>query len=136
MKVYFEELSLSTSKRVELVNITEMVEEVVERSGVKNGLCLVYAPHATAAVMANEDEPGLKQDIVKWLELEFPRDGGWRHNAIDDNASAHLASAFSSSYRLFPVRDGELVRGTWQSIFLLEMDGPRRRKVLVEVMGE
>lgn len=136
MKFYFEELNLSTSKRIELVNITEQVEEVVEKSGVKNGLCLVYAPHATVAIIANEDEPGLKQDIINWLEREFPRNGSWKHNLIDDNASAHLASAFSSSYRLFPVKDGRLIRGTWQSIFLVEMDGPRRRRILVEVLGE
>jgi secondary thiamine-phosphate synthase enzyme len=135
LKVYFDTLEVSTSKRVELVNITRQVEEVVGRSGVRDGLCLVFAPHATAAVIANEDERGLKEDIVEWLEENFPRDGKWRHNLVDNNASAHLASAFTSSCRVFPVKDGELVRGTWQSIFLVEMDGPRRRKVVVEVLG-
>ncbi|MEM0082893.1 MAG: secondary thiamine-phosphate synthase enzyme YjbQ [Candidatus Nezhaarchaeales archaeon] len=136
MKIYFEELSLSTSKRIELVNITEQVEEVVERSGVKNGICLLYAPHATAAMVVNEDESGLKQDIVKWLEQTFPRNGAWKHNLIDDNASAHLASTFISPHKVLPIKDGRLVRGTWQSIFLVEMDGPRRRRVLIEVLGE
>lgn len=136
MKVYFEELSLSTSRRIELINVTEQVEEVVEKSGVKNGLCLVYAPHATAAIVVNEDELGLKQDIVKWLEQAFPRDGEWRHNLVDDNASAHLVSAFISSHKVLPVKDGSLIRGTWQSIFLVEMDGPRRRRILIEVLGE
>lgn len=136
MKVHFEELDLSTSKRIELVDITKHVEEVVGRSGIENGICLVYVPHATAATITNEDEPGLKQDIVKWLEQAFPRDGGWRHNLVDDNASAHLASAFTSPHKVFPVKEGRLVRGTWQSIFLVEMDGPRRRRVLIEVLGE
>jgi len=135
LRVHFDTLEVSTSKRVDLVNITRRVEEVVERSGVKDGLCLVFAPHATAAVIANEDERGLKEDIVQWLEESFPRNGKWRHNLVDDNASAHLASAFTSSCRVFPVKGGELVRGTWQSIFLVEMDGPRRRRVVVEVLG-
>jgi len=135
LRVHFDTLEISTSKRVELVNITKQVEEVVERSGVRDGICLVFAPHATAAVIANEDERGLKEDIVEWLEESFPRDGKWRHNLVDDNASAHLASAFTSSCRVFPVKGGGLVRGTWQSIFLVEMDGPRKRRVVVEVLG-
>jgi len=104
LKVYFDTLEVSTSKRVELVNITGQVEEAVGKSGVKDGICLVFAPHATAAVIANEDERGLKEDIVKWLEENFPHDGKWRHNLVDDNASAHLASAFTSSCRVFPVK--------------------------------
>ena len=135
MRVYFDTFEVSTSKRVDLINITERVEEAVEKSGVMDGICLVFAPHATAAVIVNEDERGLKEDIVRWLEENFPRDGKWRHNLVDDNASAHLASAFTSSCRVFPVKGGGLVRGTWQSIFLVEMDGPRRRRVVVEVLG-
>ena len=135
MKIHFETLDISTSKRIELVNITRQVEETVKKSGIKNGLCLVYAPHATAAIIANEDETGLKQDITKWLEENFPQNGKWKHNIIDDNAAAHLASAFISSYNIFPVKDGSLIRGTWQSIFLVEMDGPRRRRILIEVLG-
>jgi len=135
LRVYFDTFEVSTSKRVDLINITERVEEAVEKSGVMDGICLVFAPHATAAVIVNEDERGLKEDIVRWLEENFPRDGKWRHNLVDDNASAHLASAFTSSCRVFPVKGGGLVRGTWQSIFLVEMDGPRRRRVVVEVLG-
>ena len=135
MRVYFDTFEVSTSKRVDLINITERVEEAVEKSGVTDGICLVFAPHATAAVIVNEDERGLKEDMVRWLEQSFPRDGGWRHNLVDDNASAHLASAFTSSCRVFPVKGRELVRGTWQSIFLVEMDGPRKRRVVVEVLG-
>jgi secondary thiamine-phosphate synthase enzyme len=72
LKVYFDTLEVSTSKKVELVNITRQVEEVVGKSNVKDGICLVFAPHATAAVIVNEDEKGLKEDIVKWLEENFP----------------------------------------------------------------
>ncbi len=137
MKVHFKDITLRTSKSVELVDITREVEEAVAESGVKNGMCLVYAPHATAAIVVNEHERGLMDDIVAKVREDYPRDGRWKHNLIDDNAAAHLASAFISSSRIFPVRDGRLVRGTWQNIFLLELDGPRSyRRVVVEVMGE
>ena len=137
MKVYFKELSLSTSKRLELVDITWEVEQAVKESGIRNGICLVFAPHATAAIVANEHESGLMSDILTKIDEEFPRNGKWLHNRIDDNAAAHLGSAFIGAARIFPVKDGRLIRGTWQNIFLVELDGPRyRRRVIVEVLGE
>ncbi len=137
LKVYFKELAIRTQRRRELVDITYEVERAVAESGVTNGMCLVFAPHATAAVIANEHERGLVNDILRKFTEEFPDDGEWEHNRIDDNAAAHLASAFVGSARIFPVKEGRLVRGTWQNIFLVELDGPRAsRKVVVEVMGE
>jgi len=137
LKVYFKELAIRTQRRRELVDITYEVERAVAESGVTNGMCLVFAPHATAAVIANEHERGLVNDILRKFTEEFPDDGEWEHNRIDDNAAAHLASAFVGSARFFPVKEGRLVRGTWQNIFLVELDGPRAsRKVVVEVMGE
>jgi len=137
MKVVSREITLSTSKKLELVDITSEVEHIVRESGVKNGLCLVFAPHATAAIIANEHERGLMLDILEKIAEDFPNNGRWRHNRIDDNAAAHLASAFIGTERVFPVIDGRLVRGTWQNIFLVELDGPRSyRRVIVQVMGE
>ena len=137
MKVHVETITLSTSRRFELVDITRKVEEIVRRSGVRNGMCLVFAPHATAAIVANEHEAGLVQDILEAIKEHFPPSKPWRHNIIDDNAHAHIASAFIGADRVFPVINGELVRGTWQNIFLVEMDGPRSvRRVVVTVMGE
>jgi secondary thiamine-phosphate synthase enzyme len=137
LKVYFKELAIRTQRRRELVDITYEVERAVAESGVTNGMCLVFAPHATAAVIANEHERGLVNDILRKFAQEFPDDGEWEHNRLDDNAAAHLASAFVGSARIFPVKEGRLVRGTWQNIFLVELDGPRAsRKVVVEVMGE
>ena len=135
--MYFKELTFSTDKRYQLIDITYDVERAVSESGIKDGLCLVFAPHATAAIIANEHESGLMNDILRKVQEEFPRDGKWLHNRIDDNAAAHLGSAFIGAGRVFPVKDGRLIRGTWQNIFLVEMDGPRyRRRVVVEVMGE
>jgi len=137
LKVYFKEIIVSTKRNLELVDITREVEKCVSQSGIKNGMCLVYAPHATAAIIANEHESGLMDDILSKVREEYPKDGKWRHNIIDDNAAAHLASAFIASSRIFPVREGRLIRGTWQNIFLLELDGPRSyRRIIVEVMGE
>ena len=130
------EIQISSNKRVELIDITQYVEDFVAKHDVKNGLCLVYAPHATAAIIANERESGLMRDMVSKIEKDYPRGEGWLHDRIDNNASAHLASAFIGSSRTFPVKDGRLVRGTWQNIFLFELDGPRhRRRVIVEVIG-
>ncbi|OYT54967.1 MAG: hypothetical protein B6U77_02320 [Candidatus Hecatellales archaeon ex4484_218] len=136
MKVFFHEFSLSTSKRLEIVDITDKVEEAVLKSGVKNGLCLIHAAHATAAIVVNENEFGLIQDILKKIEEEFPIGAGYQHDRIDDNAHAHLISTFLSSSKIFPVKGSRIVRGTWQNIFFVEADGPRRRRIIVEVLGE
>lgn len=138
MKVYTRIIRLSTNKRFELIDITHEVERIVEESGVKNGIVLVFAPHATAAIIANEHESGLIEDILtKIKELTEPGSTKWRHNIIDDNAHAHIGSALIGADKVFPIIDGRLVRGTWQNIFLVEMDGPRtRRHVVVTVLGE
>ncbi len=136
MKVFFKELTVSTHKRREVVDITRLVEEAVAESGIENGICLIHAPHATAAIVLNEAEPGLMKDLEDCIEKLIPWDGGWRHNMIDDNAAAHLASAMIGAERILPVRNGRLVRGTWQNVLLVELDGPRVRRVVVEVMGE
>ncbi len=137
MKVFHKELVFSTSQQYQLINITREIESVVVDSGIKNGFCLIYAPHATLSIIINEDERGLKEDVLEWIKTVFPRDGKWRHNMIDDNASSHLASAFIGSSRMIPVIEGRLYRGTWQEVFLVETDGPRTiRRVLVVVIGE
>lgn len=138
MKTYVKEITLSSQKRFQLIDITDKVEDIVENSGVKNGIVLVFAPHATASIVVNEHESGLIDDIItKAMEFTEPGSSKWKHNIIDDNAHAHIGSAFFGAERVFPIINGKLVRGTWQNIFLLEMDGPRsQRKVIVMVMGE
>ncbi|AEM39267.1 protein of unknown function UPF0047 [Pyrolobus fumarii 1A] len=136
MRIFFKEIRVSTSSRFEIIDITDRVEEVVHKSGICNGMVLVFAPHATAAIIANENEPGLVEDLLTLIREIFQPERAWRHNRIDDNAHAHLASAFIGASRVFPVKDCRVVRGTWQNIMLVEMDGPRTRRVIVEVMGE
>ncbi|MEM4251366.1 MAG: secondary thiamine-phosphate synthase enzyme YjbQ, partial [Candidatus Bathyarchaeia archaeon] len=103
---------------------------------VANGICLIFSLHSTTAVVINENEKGLISDIIRKVSEEFPKGAGWSHDRIDDNADAHLASTFIGSSKALPIRDGGLMRGTWQSIFLLELDGPRTRTLMVEVIGE
>jgi len=137
LKASFKEIELSTRSSVEAIDITRQVEEHVREGNVKNGLCLVYSLHSTTAIVTNEHETGLMIDIVKKVQEDYPRGRGWRHDEVDSNAEAHLASSFIGASRIFPVRDGRLVRGTWQNIFLLELDGPRSaRRIVIEVLGE
>jgi len=137
LKASFKELELSTRSRVELIDITRQVEEHVREGSVRNGLCLVYSLHSTTAIIANEHESGPMLDIAKKVQEDFPRGRDWRHDEVDSNAEAHLASSFIGVSRIFPIRDGRLVRGTWQNIFLLELDGPRSsRRIVIELLGE
>jgi secondary thiamine-phosphate synthase enzyme len=130
-------LILSSSQRRQLIDITDQVVNCVEASGVKEGICTISAPHATAAVIVNEHERGLGRDILSKIEELFPQAAEYEHNAIDDNADAHLAAAFLGHSRTFPVTKGRTVRGTWQNVFLVELDGPRsRREVQVQLLGE
>jgi secondary thiamine-phosphate synthase enzyme len=137
MKNFARSITLSTKAKYELIDLTETIEEIVANSQVATGLCLVHASHATAAIICNEHESGLIQDILRKVKEIFPPSAGYMHDRIDDNASSHIASALIGASRTFPIEDGQLVRGTWQNIFLLELDGPRsRRNINIHIMGE
>ena len=136
MKTIFEEVRISTNERVTLIDITDEVEDAVKKSKIAKGFCLVQSLHSTTAIIVNEHEEGLMKDIVRKVQEEFLKGAGWFRDRIDDNADAHLASSFLSSSKVFAVRDGRVLRGTWQNIFLFELDGPRVRDIIVEVLGE
>lgn len=134
MASYIETLRVRSKERIQVIDITGDVEAIVRRSGISEGICLVHLPHATAALVANENERGLINDIIRKIREELVREG-WEHDRIDDNAYAHLASSFIGPSRAFPVSSGRILRGTWQSILLIELDGPRERNVAVTVVG-
>ena len=136
MKVHQDQFEIKTSQRAEAVDVTSKIEDAVKKSKIKNGICTVFVPHATAAVILNENEPGLVDDIINKVEKDFPAGAGYEHDRIDDNAHSHLASGFIGQSRTIPVNDSRLLRGTWQNVFVLELDGPRNRKVVVTVIGE
>jgi len=129
------DFTIRTSRQKDIVDITERVEEAVERSGVKDGICLAFVPHATAALVINEYEPNIKQDFEAMFEKLFPQ-ADYRHNKIDDNAQAHLKSGFVGPDVSMPVENGGLRLGTWQRIMLCEFDGPKERTVIVKVIGK
>ncbi len=137
MAVFAKALTVSTRERYQLVDLTRSIEEIVAESKIEKGLCLVHASHATAAIIANENESGLVNDVLRKVKEIFPPGAGYLHDRIDDNASSHIASALIGASRAFPVEEGRLVRGTWQNIFLLELDGPRAHRVVnVHIVGE
>ncbi|MBS7658957.1 MAG: secondary thiamine-phosphate synthase enzyme YjbQ [Candidatus Bathyarchaeia archaeon] len=136
MNIKIKDFKVETNERIQLIDITNEVENFVKESKVNNGLCLIYSLHSTTAIIVNEKESGLIQDILHEIQKVFPKDEKWLHNRIDDNADSHLASTFIGTSKVFPVSEGKLIRGAWQNIFLLELDGPRRRKIIIEVLGE
>jgi len=136
IKTWFKELRFSSRERREIIDFTDQVLEAAKQSGIKNGLLVVQLPHATAALMLNEDEEGLKQDMLDKLDDLVPVQGDYKHDCIDNNAHAHLKSALVGSSVVLPIVDGRVVRGTWQSFLVVEQDGPRRRRLAIFVIGE
>jgi len=137
LKTFAKVLTVSTREKYQLIDLTESVEKIVSESNMKTGLCLVHASHATAAIVCNEHESGLINDILRKVKEIFPPSAGYLHDRIDDNASSHIASALIGASRTFPVQEGRLVRGTWQNVFLLELDGPRPRRIVnIHIVGE
>ncbi|HEY4699305.1 MAG TPA: secondary thiamine-phosphate synthase enzyme YjbQ [Nitrososphaerales archaeon] len=136
MVVKFSELSISTGKKIEIIDLTKSVVAFIRDINVNSGICIVNSVHTTAAILINENESGLNQDVLNIVTSMFPPDDYWLHNKIDNNASAHIASTFLGNSKILPVRNGQVVKGEWQSIFLLELDGPRTRTVLIEFIGE
>ena len=136
MHTWFKELSFSTRKQRDVIDVTDDVLKAVGESGIRNGLLLVQLPHATAALVLNEDEEGLKGDLLRKLDDLVPLRGDYEHDRVDDNAHAHLKAAFVGSSRVLPIVEGRVVRGTWQNFLVLEQDGPRKRRLTVFVIGE
>jgi len=125
-------ITFSTHSKLELIDITADIEEIISSSKLIEGLCLVFAPHATCALYLNENESGLKEDMINFLQKLVPADD-YRHNIIDTNAQAHILSSLIGTSIILPVQAGKLLRGTWQNIFFVELDGPRlRREVIVK----
>jgi len=135
--VLTKQLTTRSSARRQLIDLTSEVTDFVAESHVREGICVVSVPHATAALIVNEHEGGLLRDLLARIEILFPQSARYEHNAIDDNADAHLAAAFLGHNRAFPVSGGKVIRGTWQNLFLVELDGPRsRREVILQVIGD
>jgi secondary thiamine-phosphate synthase enzyme len=138
MKSTTRHLTFSVDARMDFLNITPQVTEVVRSSGVREGLCLVNAMHITASVFINDDEPGLHADYKDWLERLAPQDPSrYRHNRTgEDNGDAHHKRQIMGREVVVAVTDGQLDFGPWEQIFYGEFDGRRPKRVLVKVIGE
>lgn len=126
-------LNITTRSRVEFIDVTDRIEQVVKEAKVKTGVCWIFAPHTTAAVAINEGaDPSVRRDIINWLEEAIPRTGNYQH--LEGNSPAHIKASLLGSSRAVIIENGDLHLGTWQSIYFCEFDGPRRRKLIVKIL--
>lgn len=137
MKFATEYLTFNTKEKREYINITNTVEEVVRKSGAKEGMVLVTAMHITAGVYVNDAESGLIEDIDEWLEQLAPFDPNYRHHRTGEtNGDAHLKNLLVHHQVILPITDGRLDLGPWQQVYYAEFDGQRRKRAMIKVMGE
>lgn len=126
------EYQVSTSSRTELVRINHLIEQAIEKSGVKDGICCVFVPHTTAAVTINEGaDPSVVSDILKELNKVIPFSDNYAH--LEGNSAAHIKSSLVGCSISIIIEGGRPKLGTWQSVFFCEFDGPRRRKVWIKI---
>jgi secondary thiamine-phosphate synthase enzyme len=137
MKFYTEHLWFNTKKHREYINITAEVENILAKSGIKDGMILVSAMHITAGVYINDAESGLIQYIDEWLEKLAPFNPNYRHHRTGEtNGDSHLKSLLVHHEVIVPVTNGALDFGPWQQIYYAEFDGQRKKRILIKVMGE
>ena len=128
-----QELKLHTDSRITLIDITEKVNGTVADCGVKSGLCNLFVPHTTAAIIVSENwDPDVTSDMIMQLEKIVPRDGGFRHG--EGNSQSHILSVMLSTSINIPVHGGKLALGRWQGVMFVEFDGPRDRSLIVTVV--
>jgi len=127
--------SVKSSKQTEFIDITRPVQEVVQKVGVKEGLCVIFTPHTTAAVTINENaDPSVPRDILMELNKIVPFEDRYQHT--EGNSSAHIKSSLVGCSQTLFIESGKLLLGTWQGIFFCEFDGPRNRQVYVKVVPD
>jgi len=136
MAFFKDKIYLDTSKRTEILDFTLEVQELINESKIANGIINIYSKHSTSAIVVNENESGLLDDFKNILTDIVPDNNSYKHDIIDNNADSHLRSLFLGPSETIPFSDKKLTLGTWQSIFFIELDGPRKRVVEITVIGE
>jgi len=135
MRSSTKHLPVKTRERDEIVDITSSVNDIVDKSGINNGICVVFSTHTTCGVTINENaDPDVKADMIDGLARNFPREGRYRH--VEGNSDAHIKTSTIGPSVTIIIENKRLVLGTWQGIMLCEFDGPRSRVVAVHVQGE
>jgi secondary thiamine-phosphate synthase enzyme len=128
-------IKLNTHSRVEFIDVTKQVRDIITASGVDTGVCHVYVPHTTAAVLINEHaDPDVTEDIGAQLETMAPQHGRYRHG--EGNSPAHIKASLIGTSKTVYIEYGEPALGTWQGIFFCEFDGPRSRTLWVKIIAE
>lgn len=137
MKIHSDYLTVQTKQKREFMNITPNVKSAMEKSGIRDGVILVSALHANAAVFVNDEEPGLLQDVDEWLETLAPARDDYKHGAkFESSAAVHLQSLLAHHQVLVPISDAKIELGPWQQVIYAELDGARPKRILIKVMGE
>ncbi len=131
-----EIIELATTRDREWIDLTPQVADIVARSEIERGVCLVYSMHTTTAIIVNENaDPNIGIDLITALDGAVPRKADWLHDRIDDNAQSHILASLLGTSESIPIEGGKLLLGTWQSILLVELDGPRpERRVAVQLV--
>ena len=129
-------MEIVTSRQIEIVDITDGIERYVNDCGREKGICLVYSLHTTTALIINEADEALLNDILTLMEKIAPQAAGYQHDRGDGNAHAHLRAALLGNSVIIPVEKGGLTLGTWQRVLFIEMDGPRKRRLSIRIIGD
>ncbi|KAF5412898.1 MAG: hypothetical protein C5S47_00440 [Candidatus Methanogasteraceae archaeon] len=127
-------MEIETTSHRQLIDITASLNQEIARTRVGTGICMAYSPHTTTAIIINENEHGLVRDILQAIDAIVPQDG-YAHDRIDNNARSHLQAVILGNSACMPVAEGRLALGTWQSVFFVELDGPRRRRLTVRILA-
>lgn len=136
MKTHTDYITVNTKKEKEILNITAQVEDIVKRSGIKDGMALISAMHITASIFVNDEEPGIKQDLLEWAEKVAPDLPDYRHHRTGEtNGDAHLKSLLFNHEIIVPITAGRPDFGPWQQIFYGEWDGRRNKRIIVKILG-
>ncbi|OQD58920.1 hypothetical protein MBBAR_6c00300 [Methanobrevibacter arboriphilus JCM 13429 = DSM 1125] len=136
MTIFKYEISLDTSKKTEIIDITLDIQEILTKSKLNSGIINIFSKHSTSSIVINENEEGLLYDFESILNKIIPKNNSYKHDFIDNNADSHIKSLFLGSSETIPFSNNDLSIGTWQSVFFVEFDGPRTRKVELTVIGE
>ncbi len=144
MRSHYAELTIETTRNFEIINVTDRLRKVTTQSGIREGMATVQALHTTVALTVNEDEERLRHDIENWFLSIAPREAKWLHNDIHlrdcppnepENAHAHIIQMLLGHAQTIMVHEGAPVLGTWQSLLMVELDGPRTRRLAVQLLG-
>ena len=142
MKQIIQTLPLKTKKKVAITDITHNITAIIKKNTIVNGLVTLWVPHTTAGITVNEHDPDLWTDMLSTMLTLVPIKANYRHNAkygslsSEQNAHAHILTSMIKPSMSVPLKNGEMVLGTWQSILFVELDGPRHRSIYVQILGE